>query len=39
LGVALWLNGQKDEALSCFRKAAANGNKDAQNNLRQLENQ
>ena len=39
LGVALWLNGQKDEALSCFRRAAANGNKDAQNNLRQLENQ
>ena len=39
LGVALWLNGQKDEALSCFRRAAANGNKDAQNNLNQLENQ
>ena len=38
LGAALWLNGQKDEALSCFRKAAANGNKDAANNLQQLEN-
>ncbi len=37
LGVALWLNGHKDEALSCFRRAAANGNKDALNNLQQLE--
>ena len=38
LAVALWLNGQKDEALSTFRRAAANGNSDAQENLRQLEN-
>ena len=37
LGVALWLNGQKDEALSCLRRAAANGNADAQRNLRELE--
>ena len=36
LGVALWLNGQKDEALNCFRRAAANGNKDAQENLKSL---
>ena len=39
LGVALWYCGQKDEALSCFRKAAANGNADAENNLKQLEEQ
>ena len=37
LGTALWLCGQKDEALQCFRRAAANGNADAQENLRQLE--
>jgi tetratricopeptide (TPR) repeat protein len=37
LGVALWYCGQKDEALQCFRKAAASGNADAQNNLKQLE--
>ena len=37
LGVAYWLCGQPDEALDCFRRAAANGNKDAQENLRQLE--
>ena len=37
LGVALWLCGQKDEALSCLRRAAANGNADAQRNLRELE--
>ena len=37
LGVALWLTGQKDEALECFRRAAANGNSDAQENLRRLE--
>lgn len=36
LGVALWLNGQKEEALDCFRQAAARGNADAQNNLKQL---
>ena len=37
LGVALWLCGQKDEALSCLHRAAANGNADAQRNLRELE--
>lgn len=37
LGVALWLCGQKAEALNCFRRAAANGNADAEENLRQLE--
>ena len=37
LAVALWLTGQKDEALSIFRRAAANGNSDAQENLRRLE--
>jgi outer membrane protein OmpA-like peptidoglycan-associated protein len=37
LGVALWLCGQKDGALSCLRRAAANGNADAQRNLRELE--
>lgn len=39
LGVALWLCGQQEEALDCFRKAAANGNADAINNLNQLEKQ
>lgn len=38
LGTALWLCGQKEEALRCFRRAAAKGNADAQENLRQLEN-
>jgi tetratricopeptide (TPR) repeat protein len=37
LGVALWLCGQQDEALECFRRAAANGNADARENLRRLE--
>ena len=37
LGVAYWLCGQRDEALTCFRRAAANGNANAQENLRQLE--
>ena len=37
LGVAYWLCGQRDEALTCFRRAAANGNTNAQENLRQLE--
>jgi outer membrane protein OmpA-like peptidoglycan-associated protein len=37
LGTALWLCGQKDEALDCFRRAAANGNADAQKNLKALE--
>lgn len=36
LGVAFWLCGQKDDALQCFRRAAASGNADAQENLRQL---
>ena len=36
LGTALWLTGQKDEALECLRRAAANGNTDAQENLRRL---
>ena len=39
LGVTLWQTGQKEEALRCFRRAAANGNADAQENLRQLETQ
>ena len=38
LGVALWQTGRKQEALDCFRRAAANGNADAKENLRQLEN-
>ena len=37
LGTALWFCGYRDEALSTFRRAAANGNKDAQENLRRLE--
>lgn len=37
LGVAYWLCGQRNEALDCFRRAAANGNANAQDNLRQLE--
>ena len=37
LGVALWQTGQKEEALRCFRRAAATGNIDARENLRQLE--
>ena len=37
LGVALWQTGQQEEALRCFRRAAANGNEDAVNNLRQLD--
>lgn len=37
LGTALWLCGQKDEALECFRRAAAKGNADAQENLRRLD--
>lgn len=36
LGVALWLCGQQDEALDCFRRAAAAGNKDAKTNLENL---
>lgn len=37
LGVALWQTGKKIEALRAFRRAADTGNKDAQENLRQLE--
>ena len=37
LGTAYWLCGQQQEALDCFRQAAAHGNADAQENLRQLE--
>ena len=36
LGVAYWLCGQQQEALNCFRRAAANGNKEAEENLRKL---
>lgn len=37
LGTAYWLCGQQQEALECFRRAAANGNADAQENLRRIE--
>lgn len=37
LATALWFCGYRDEALSTFRHAAANGNSDAQENLRRLE--
>ena len=36
LGVALWQTGHKQEAMECFRRAAADGNADAAENLRQL---
>ena len=36
LGTALWLCGQKEEALDCYRRAAANGNSDAIQNLKSL---
>ena len=36
LGVAYWLCGQQQEAVECFRRAAANGNADAEENLRKL---
>jgi len=39
LGTALWLCGQKDEALECFRRAAAHGNADAVKNLNALTNE
>lgn len=39
LGTALWLCGQKDEAIQCFRRAAANGNADAIKNLKELTNE
>jgi len=37
LGAAYWLCGQQEEALECFHRAAAEGNADAIENLRQLE--
>lgn len=37
LGVAYYMNGCKTEALESFRKAAADGNEQAAENLRQLE--
>jgi len=37
LGVAYYLCGYTDEALECFRRAAAGGDRDAIDNLRQLE--
>lgn len=37
LATAYWLCGQQQEALECYRNAAAKGNADAQENLRQLE--
>lgn len=37
LATAYWLCGQQQEALDCFRQAAAHGNADAQENLRQIE--
>ena len=37
LGTAYWLCDHQQEALQCFRRAAANGNADAKENLRQLE--
>ena len=36
LGVAYWLCGQQQEALDCFRRAAAGGNADAEENLKNL---
>lgn len=36
LGVAYWLCGQQQEALDCFRRAAANGNVDAKENFERL---
>lgn len=36
LGVAYWLCDQQQEAIECFRRAAANGNADAKENLRKL---
>ena len=36
LGAAYWLCGQQQEAIDCFRRAAANGNADAKENLENL---
>jgi outer membrane protein OmpA-like peptidoglycan-associated protein len=38
LGVAYWLCGQQQEAIECFRRAAANGHVDAKENLEKLKN-
>ena len=37
LGVALYMTGAKTEAIDCFRRAAKNGNREAQDNLKQWE--
>ena len=37
LGVALYMTGDKQEALCRFRRAAALGNEDARRNIEQLE--
>ena len=37
LGVALYMTGDKQEALCRFRRAAASGNEDARRNIEQLE--
>lgn len=37
LGVALYMTGNKEEAIEFFRKAAAEGNQDARRNLEQLQ--
>ena len=37
LGVALYMTGNEEEALQCFRRAAQSGNADALKNLEQLE--
>ena len=36
LGVALYMTGNREEAISCFRAAAAAGNQQAKENLKQL---
>jgi tetratricopeptide (TPR) repeat protein len=37
LGIAYWFNGQQQQSIDCFRQAAARGDADAQENLRQVE--
>lgn len=37
LGVALYMTGDKAAGMDCFRKAAADGNKEAEENMRHLE--
>lgn len=39
LGVAYYMTGDEATAMDCFRKAAANGNEEAKENLKGLENQ